>query len=125
MEDPTLNSESNKFNFVYLTDHQALLPTIEEELGREYSINEIEMAVDGVLFYHKDCPYLSGQTPIVTWLKPYMIPEKLQLPVHESYLANKPKNYTTLQEYLNYIQTKYKKKRSTEMIVDNVSFNLL
>ncbi|KAI4471529.1 snurportin1 rnut1 protein rna u transporter 1 [Holotrichia oblita] len=120
LEDPTLNIESNKFNFVYLNYHEALLPTIEEELGREYSINEIEMPVDGVLFYHKDCPYLTGQTPVVTWLKPYMIPEKLQLPVHESYMAKKPSNYTSLQDYLNYIQTKYKKKKNAETTIDDM-----
>ncbi|KRT84981.1 hypothetical protein AMK59_2393, partial [Oryctes borbonicus] len=110
LEDPELNSESNKFNFVNVPHHGALLPTLELELTACYSINDTNLPVDGVLFYHKDCPYISGLTPLVGWLKPYMVPEKLRIPIHESYMAKKPKNYTSLNEYLETIQRKYKKK---------------
>uniref|UniRef100_A0A1I8ER67 Nucleolar protein 6 n=1 Tax=Wuchereria bancrofti TaxID=6293 RepID=A0A1I8ER67_WUCBA len=37
--------------------------------------------IDGVLFYHASVHYLKGQSPLVGWLKPWMIPEILSVPV--------------------------------------------
>lgn len=37
--------------------------------------------IDGVLFYHKLGHYGPGRTPLVGWLKPYMIPEILDIPM--------------------------------------------
>lgn len=58
-----------------------------------------EYEVDGLLFYHQDVLYKPGATPLVGWLKPYMIPEWFpHLHVHESYMKDVPVDYT---DYLN------------------------
>ena len=33
--------------------------------------------LDGLMFYHKKTAYTSGETPLVGWLKPFMVPEVL------------------------------------------------
>jgi hypothetical protein len=37
--------------------------------------------LDGILFYHKRVHYLPGVTPLVGWLKGYMLPEVLSIKV--------------------------------------------
>ncbi|XP_073973649.1 snurportin-1 isoform X2 [Rhodnius prolixus] len=49
--------------------------------------------VDGILFYHKESLYTGGKSPLVTWLKPFMIPHFLGIEVAEPYLLEKPLNY--------------------------------
>ncbi|RVE42206.1 hypothetical protein evm_013139 [Chilo suppressalis] len=34
-------------------------------------------SLDGILFYHRQAHYISGETPLVGWLFPYMVPEVL------------------------------------------------
>lgn len=34
--------------------------------------------LDGLLFYHKKAQYCAGQTPLVGWLYPYMVPELIK-----------------------------------------------
>lgn len=46
--------------------------------------------VDGLLFYHKSSHYQPGRTPLVGWLKPYMIPDILGISVPESVLEKAP-----------------------------------
>ncbi len=52
-----------------------------------------------MLFYHRDVAYRRGPTPLVGWLKPYMLPEWFpSVTVHEAYLKDiSPdyKNYLT------------------------------
>ena len=37
--------------------------------------------IDGILFYHKKAHYFPGVTPLVRWLKGYMLPEMLKVQV--------------------------------------------
>ncbi|GJQ79013.1 hypothetical protein Trydic_g174 [Trypoxylus dichotomus] len=120
LENTELNSEPNKFYFINVPYHEALLPTVENELANSYSINDVELPVDGVLFYHKYSTYVSGLTPLVGWLKPYMIPEKLKIPVHDVHMTKKPTEYTNLEGYLETINRKYKKRgKDTDEVVDD------
>lgn len=48
------------------------------------------LQVDGLLFYHKQTHYTPGSTPLVGWLRPYMVPEILGLAVPPSLLTAKP-----------------------------------
>ncbi|CAH8529588.1 unnamed protein product [Heterobilharzia americana] len=58
--------------------------------------------IDGVLFYHEDVNYEPGATPLVSWLKPYMLPEWFpSIKFHPDFLKDIPSNYT---DYLNEIQ---------------------
>ncbi|XP_075620395.1 snurportin-1 isoform X2 [Balearica regulorum gibbericeps] len=58
----------------------------EEGLGEKSRINP----VDGLLFYHKQTHYTPGSTPLVGWLRPYMVPEILGLAVPVNALTAKP-----------------------------------
>ncbi|XP_058125684.1 snurportin-1 [Anopheles ziemanni] len=61
--------------------------------------------LDGYLFYHKESHYVYGQTPLVTWLFPFMLNDVLKLPpglVNEQYLLAKPISYTG--DYAAYIK---------------------
>ncbi|XP_069653970.1 snurportin-1 isoform X2 [Haliaeetus albicilla] len=58
----------------------------EEGLGEKSRINP----VDGLLFYHKQTHYTPGSTPLVGWLRPYMVPEILGLAVPTTVLTAKP-----------------------------------
>lgn len=49
------------------------------------------LQVDGILFYHKRAHYHPGNTPLVGWLKVYMIPEIIGMDVPAEFLCNVPK----------------------------------
>ncbi|VDO11015.1 unnamed protein product [Rodentolepis nana] len=52
--------------------------------------------VDGILFYHSCVSYHYGQTPLVGWVKPYMLPDWfpfLKGTLHPIYLAEMPEDY--------------------------------
>ncbi|CAF0858977.1 unnamed protein product [Adineta steineri] len=55
-------------------------------------------AEDGYLFYHPLGCYQSGYSPLVCWLKPFMIEEMLGIKL--SYSVDKPVDYTTAQAYM-------------------------
>jgi len=46
--------------------------------------------VDGFLFYHKRTHYTPGRTPLVGWLKPYMIPPILGISLPDYITENRP-----------------------------------
>ncbi|VDL34885.1 unnamed protein product [Hymenolepis diminuta] len=52
--------------------------------------------LDGVLFYHSCVYYRCGQTPLVGWVKPYMLPEWfpfLKDSLHPIYVTEMPEDY--------------------------------
>ncbi|KAM7537718.1 hypothetical protein Aperf_G00000068154 [Anoplocephala perfoliata] len=60
--------------------------------------------LDGVLFYHSCVSYRRGPTPLVGWLKPYMLPEwfpYLSPHINSTYLAETPPDY---KDYLTDIE---------------------
>ncbi|CAH8846737.1 unnamed protein product [Trichobilharzia szidati] len=68
--------------------------------------------VDGVLFYHDDVTYEPGATPLVNWLKPYMLPEWFpNIKFHPDYMKDMPSDYT---DYINEIQ-QYEAKSSKSL----------
>lgn len=66
--------------------------------------------MDGLLFYHKETHYTPGSTPLVGWLRPYMVTDILGIEVPQCPLTNKP-DYAShqLQQILEH------KKTSTEV----------
>uniref|UniRef100_A0A1B6CLR8 Snurportin-1 n=1 Tax=Clastoptera arizonana TaxID=38151 RepID=A0A1B6CLR8_9HEMI len=72
--------------------------------------------LDGVLFYHKQALYEPGITPLVGWLKPFMVPTIMNIPVHCNYVDGIDLN--NIQEIMaienqHYYSTKKKGKRKT------------
>uniref|UniRef100_A0A0C9RCR2 Snurportin-1 n=1 Tax=Fopius arisanus TaxID=64838 RepID=A0A0C9RCR2_9HYME len=56
--------------------------------------------LDGFLFYHREGYYMHGFTPLVTWLKPYMLPEVLGISVPPS-MDEKPEGYVDFMQYIS------------------------
>lgn len=56
-------------------------------------------SIDGLLFYHKQIPYTNGRTPLVAWLKAYMLPEVLNMLVPEE-LEEKPAGYIDFETHV-------------------------
>lgn len=50
----------------------------------------LRVQVDGLLFYHRQTHYTPGSTPLVGWLRPYMVADILGVAVPEGPLTTKP-----------------------------------
>lgn len=98
-------SKINPFRFVALSSISCSTESIQMALAHEYSYK-----VDGLLFYHKETHYTPGSTPLVGWLRPYMVADILGMDVPECPLTSKP-DYAShqLQQILEH------KKTSTEV----------
>ncbi|KAG8292506.1 hypothetical protein J6590_037637 [Homalodisca vitripennis] len=75
-----------------------------------------EAPVDGILFYHNGAPYISGQTPLVGWLKPYMLPERFGVQVPQEYLEQRPQNYQNLEQWVEKVSHKHSKKNQEKKV---------
>ena len=51
------------------------------------------LQLDGLLFYHKRTHYTFGPSPLVVWLKAYMLPEILGVSVPPEMQAQAPSTY--------------------------------
>ncbi|XP_031419627.1 snurportin-1 [Clupea harengus] len=78
-------TKRNAFRFVSLQSTVCTKESIREALVKEYTFN-----VDGFLFYHKESHYTPGSTPLVGWLRPYMIGDIINMEVPECALTCKP-----------------------------------
>lgn len=66
--------------------------------------------LDGLLFYHRHALYTQGRTPLVTWLKGFMLPEILGITLPSPY-DEKPDDYIDIKHYLlNFKEKKQKEK---------------
>ncbi|XP_066990718.1 snurportin-1 isoform X1 [Macrobrachium rosenbergii] len=72
--------------------------------------------LDGILFYNRDTHYTHGPTPLVGWLKAYMLPEILGVPVAEKYEKERPAKYISLPKHIEYAK-ELKKDRKEKMDV--------
>ncbi|XP_033211824.1 snurportin-1 [Belonocnema kinseyi] len=63
------------------------------------------LPLDGILFYHRQAHYTHGRTPLVTWLKPFMLPEVLGISVPSS-MDEKPNGYIDMRHFVNRNKTK-------------------
>uniref|UniRef100_A0A1B6F606 Snurportin-1 n=1 Tax=Cuerna arida TaxID=1464854 RepID=A0A1B6F606_9HEMI len=72
--------------------------------------------VDGILFYHNGAPYISGQTPLVGWLKPYMLPERFGLELPQEFLDQRPQNYQNLEQWVEKVSHKHSKQKQEKKV---------
>ncbi|XP_004872110.1 snurportin-1 [Heterocephalus glaber] len=75
----------NPFKFVGLKN----FPCTSESLCKVLAM-DFPFEVDGLLFYHKQTHYSPGSTPLVGWLRPYMVSDILGMAVPEGLLTTKP-----------------------------------
>ncbi|XP_005994966.1 snurportin-1 isoform X2 [Latimeria chalumnae] len=80
-----------QFKFVGLQSSACVPEAICHVLSMDFPFE-----VDGLLFYHKQTHYTPGSTPLVGWLKPYMVSDILGMAVPEVPLTRKP-NYANEQ----------------------------
>ncbi|PIK46170.1 putative snurportin-1-like [Apostichopus japonicus] len=80
-------SDINPFAFIPLPCYPCSKSTMESVMGREMPF---KADLDGILFYHKQTHYTTGSTPLVGWLKPWMLPEVLRVSVPQKYIDSKP-----------------------------------
>ena len=64
-------------------------PCTHESLTSVFS-SGWSLAVDGLLFLHKQAHYVPGRSPLQAWLKSYMVPEILSMPVSQEFLNSSP-----------------------------------
>lgn len=71
--------------------------------------------VDGINFYYPESMYTPGETPLVLWLKPFMVPDILQKPVND-HLGQlyKPPDYVNIFKYIENLNKKNKKTKKTK-----------
>ncbi|XP_053616901.1 snurportin-1 [Plodia interpunctella] len=87
-------------------------------------------ALDGLLFYHKRAHYISGETPLVGWLYPFMVPEVLgsDITVNPNYMLEKPKQYVDQATFIQNFEIKYAKRRNRrskgQMDINDYSSNI-
>lgn len=96
----SIESERNKYQFHLLDYTQAVPFVISEILSTVPRLNDKTFLYDGILFYHKESIYISGFTPLVTWLKPYMLPEVYGVHVNAVYMEKKPQSYENFEEFI-------------------------
>lgn len=78
--------------------------------------------LDGLLFYHKRAHYISGETPLVGWLFPYMVNEVLgaEITVNQIYLDEKPKDYIDQADFIQKFELRMRKKRPLPPLNDSM-----
>ena len=72
---------------------------------------DLDGPLDGLLFYHNMLNYMPGHTPLVGWLKGYMVPEMLGLSVSSALEAQKPAIYSTMKDHITEFETNYFKEK--------------
>ena len=90
-------SKVNPFSFQPLENFQCDSESISKVVNTKKSTE-----LDGLLFYHKKAAYTFGSTPLVVWLKAYMLPEILGIPVPLCFIAQAPSTY---QNFSHHIET--------------------
>lgn len=97
-ENPDLaeKSKMNPFIFRFLPgyDFQQVSKVLKSNL------NFHPNPLDGLLFYNKKVHYLPGSTPLVGWLKGYMVPEILGIEVSQELMNQKPNTYANMKNYI-------------------------
>ena len=82
--------------------------------------------LDGLLFYHNMLNYMPGHTPLVGWLKGYMVPEMLGLSVSSALEAQKPAIYSSMKDHITEFEANYfkeKENRKNNRACENINDN--
>ncbi|KAI4498930.1 hypothetical protein M0802_006105 [Mischocyttarus mexicanus] len=91
-----------------------LLPHIKFDCDLQSSLEDLfKLApLDGLLFYHREGLYTKGQTPLVTWLKSFMLPEMLGISLPSPF-DEKPDGYIDARHYI----LSFMKKKNAEAFI--------
>ena len=90
----------------YATDRGNL-----EKVFMDPEFPKLDSNLDGILFYHNMLNYMPGHTPLVGWLKGYMIPEMLGIAVSSNIESQKPPTYGNMKEHISEFEAQYFQKK--------------
>ncbi|GFT91065.1 snurportin-1 [Nephila pilipes] len=112
-ETPNLQtvSRSNNYKFVDLPFFNCNPKSIKEVLWSEFPFPS---KLDGLLFYHKKTHYTCGTTPLVGWLKGYMVPEMLGIEIPPILEGEKPSGYVSIEKHLPEAFKKHAKRKEED-----------
>lgn len=68
------------------------------------------LQLDGLLFYHKKAHYTFGASPLVVWLKAYMVPEIIGVEIPQELAALAPSSYTGFSSHADAIRRQQQKR---------------
>lgn len=81
-------------------------------LLERYEFFPENVQLDGINFYYPESLYTEGDTPLVLWLKPFMVPDVLQRPVSDQLAQlQRPPNYVNIFEYIESLKKKNKRNK--------------
>ncbi|CAD6194048.1 unnamed protein product [Caenorhabditis auriculariae] len=100
MPELAVSSKKNKFSIRKLPHCKCTPEAMTEMMSSDFDFD----LLDGLLFYYTEAQYEAGQSALVGWLKPWMLPEVLNVPVSERFLAGK-EDRTTQQFIESYNST--------------------
>jgi len=110
-QDLRKKSRINPYSFQPLPVYQCTKQQIGEALNSPMPFSD---HLDGLLIYHKDVHYNPGKTPLVGWLKGYMVPELMGIQVCSELMEQKPAGYGGMKTYLKSTFDKVDKLKKAE-----------
>lgn len=97
-------------------------------LSEQFQFFKGNVTLDGINFYYPESLYTPGESPLVLWLKPFMIPDVLQKPVNDQLVyLHRPHDFTNVYEYSQNMlkKNKNKKKKKKNVIHDKMEIDNL
>lgn len=96
-------SSRNPYPFIPLQYYSCDPSTITSIMLKYPYFENDQPKIDGILFYHSDGHYTPGSTPLVLWLKPFMLPEIFcdNVVTSQEYLDDRPINYVNMTDYIS------------------------
>ncbi|KAJ0182605.1 hypothetical protein K1T71_001974 [Dendrolimus kikuchii] len=105
-------NKKNKFVFELLPKVPCTTESLNEFMMKYPHFKDNMPPLDGLLFYHKRAHYTGGETPLVGWLFPYMVPEVLgeDISVNKMFMQGKPADYINQADFIEKFEKKMVKK---------------
>jgi len=92
-----IRSRINPYSFQPLPVYQCTRDSISEALNSPMPFSD---HLDGLLIYHREVHYMPGKTPLVGWIKGYMVPELMGISVCDELMEQRPQEYGGMKTYL-------------------------
>lgn len=96
-QDLRVRNRINPYCFQPLPVYQCTKASISDALNSPLPFND---PLDGLLIYHRRVHYMPGKTPLVGWIKGYMVPELLEIEVCQELVEQRPAEYGGMKTYL-------------------------
>lgn len=92
-----VRSRINPYSFQPLPVYECTAESISQALNSKMPFED---NLDGLLIYHRNVHYMPGKTPLVGWLKGFMVPELLDIPVGDHLMMQRPSDYLGMKVFL-------------------------